>query len=41
MVLQYQGLKNIDFGENFLWGVSIAVAQNEGAFNFEGRTLSI
>ena len=41
MVLQYQGLKKKDFGENFLWGVSVAAAQNEGAFNTEGRALSI
>jgi len=30
-----------DFGENFLWGVAMAAAQNEGAYNIDGRGLSI
>jgi beta-glucosidase len=37
----YHGLEKKDFGENFLWGVSVAAAQNEGAFNHGGRALSI
>jgi hypothetical protein len=31
MVLQYQVLGKKDFGENFLCGVSVAAAQNEGS----------
>jgi beta-glucosidase len=30
-----------DFGEHFLWGVAIAAAQNEGAYNKDGRGPSI
>jgi beta-glucosidase len=30
-----------DFGKNFHWGVAIAAAQNEGAYNIDGRGLSI
>jgi beta-glucosidase len=30
-----------DFGNDFLWGVAIAAAQNEGAYNSYGRGLSI
>jgi beta-glucosidase len=30
-----------DFGEDFLWGVAISAAQNEGAYNVDGRGLSI
>lgn len=30
-----------DFGNDFLWGVSIAAAQNEGAYNSYGKGLSI
>ena len=30
-----------DFGNDFLWGVVIAAQQNEGAFNVDGRGLSI
>ncbi len=30
-----------NFGNDFLWGVSIAAAQNEGAYNIDGRGLSI
>ena len=29
------------FGEDFLWGVAIAAAQNEGAYNHDGKGLSI
>jgi beta-glucosidase len=29
------------FGRDFLWGVAIAAAQNEGAYNTDGRGLSI
>lgn len=29
------------FGNDFLWGVAIAAAQNEGAYNIDGRSLSI
>jgi len=29
------------FGKDFLWGVAIAAAQNEGAYNIDGRGLSI
>lgn len=29
------------FGKDFLWGVAIAAAQNEGAYNVDGRGLSI
>jgi len=29
------------FGDDFLWGVAIAAAQNEGAYNIDGRGLSI
>ena len=29
------------FGENFLWGVAISAAQNEGGYNIDGRGLSI
>ena len=29
------------FGEDFLWGVAIAAQQNEGAYNADGRGLSI
>lgn len=29
------------FGKDFLWGVATAAAQNEGAYNIEGRGLSI
>ncbi|WP_298298253.1 GH1 family beta-glucosidase [Hydrotalea sp.] len=30
-----------DFGSDFLWGIAIAAAQNEGAYNLNGRGLSI
>ena len=30
-----------DFGEDFLWGVAMAAAQNEGAYNIGGKGLSI
>ena len=30
-----------DFGNHFLWGVAMAAAQNEGAWNEEGRGPSI
>jgi len=30
-----------DFGDDFLWGVAIAAAQNEGAHNIDGKGLSI
>ena len=29
------------FGPDFLWGVAMAAAQNEGAYNVDGRGLSI
>ncbi len=29
------------FGTDFLWGVAISAAQNEGAYNVDGRSLSI
>ncbi len=29
------------FGKNFLWGVAISAQQNEGAYNIDGRGLSI
>ncbi len=31
----------VDFGNNFLWGVAMAAAQNEGAWNEDGRAPSI
>ena len=34
-------LKASQFGDDFLWGVAIAAAQNEGAYNVDGRGLSI
>lgn len=34
-------LKASDFGDDFLWGVVIAAAQNEGAYKTDGRGLSI
>jgi beta-glucosidase len=34
-------LKVDDFGEDFLWGIAIAAAQNEGAYNLNGRGFSI
>lgn len=34
-------LKAADFGDDFLWGVVIAAAQNEGAYKTDGRGLSI
>jgi beta-glucosidase len=40
----HHSLKHIsakDFGEDFLWGVGMAAAQNEGAYNADGRGLSI
>ncbi len=30
-----------DFGNDFLWGVAMAAAQNEGAYNSDGKGLSI
>jgi beta-glucosidase len=30
-----------DFGNDFLWGVAMAAAQNEGAYNTDGKGLSI
>ncbi len=30
-----------DFGDDFLWGVAISAAQNEGAYNIGGRGLSV
>jgi beta-glucosidase len=30
-----------DFGDDFLWGVAMAAAQNEGAYNRDGKGLSI
>ena len=29
------------FGNDFLWGVAISAAQNEGAYNVDGRSLSV
>lgn len=34
-------LHSSHFGKNFLWGVAMAAAQNEGAYNIDGRGLSI
>lgn len=34
-------LRNIDFGKDFVWGVSTASYQTEGAYNEDGRGLSI
>jgi beta-glucosidase len=34
-------LHSSQFGKNFLWGVAISAAQNEGAYNVDGRGLSI
>lgn len=34
-------LQSSSFGKNFLWGVAIAAAQNEGAYNIDGRGTSI
>lgn len=34
-------MKISDFGNQFLWGVAIAAAQNEGAYNMDGKGLSI
>ena len=34
-------LKASDFGDDFLWGVVIAAAQNEGGYKTDGRGLSI
>ncbi|MFY7900010.1 MAG: glycoside hydrolase family 1 protein, partial [Chitinophagaceae bacterium] len=36
-----QLLSSQQFGKDFLWGVAIAAAQNEGAYNVDGRGLSI
>ncbi|MFT3843613.1 MAG: GH1 family beta-glucosidase [Lacibacter sp.] len=36
-----QQLNRSSFGNNFLWGVAIAAAQNEGAWNKDGRGPSI
>ena len=36
-----QKLTASSFGNNFLWGVAIAAAQNEGAYNTDGRGPSI
>lgn len=36
-----QPLNRLSFGNNFLWGVAIAAAQNEGAWNKDGRGPSI
>jgi len=30
-----------NFGDDFLWGVAMAAAQNEGAYNIDGKGLSI
>ncbi|NCU04951.1 MAG: family 1 glycosylhydrolase, partial [Chitinophagaceae bacterium] len=34
-------LSSASFGKDFLWGVAIAAAQNEGAWNADGRGPSI
>ena len=34
-------LKASDFGNDFLWGVAMAAPQNEGAYNVDGKGLSI
>jgi beta-glucosidase len=34
-------LKAKEFGDDFLWGVAIASAQNEGAYNSDGKGMSI
>lgn len=36
-----QQLNRLSFGNDFLWGVAIAAAQNEGAWNKDGRGPSI
>lgn len=36
-----QPLNRLSFGNDFLWGVAIAAAQNEGAWNKDGRGPSI
>jgi len=37
----HQKITAHSFGPDFLWGVAIAAAQNEGAYNVDGRGLSI
>ncbi|WP_026770622.1 GH1 family beta-glucosidase [Asinibacterium sp. OR53] len=37
----YQTLSAKSFGPNFQWGVAMSAAQNEGAYNVDGRGLSI
>ncbi|GAC1442574.1 MAG: GH1 family beta-glucosidase [Sediminibacterium sp.] len=38
---QHFKLSGQSFGKDFLWGVAMAAAQNEGAYNVDGRGLSI
>jgi len=38
---QQHALLKQSFGKDFLWGVAISAAQNEGAWNIDGRGLSI
>jgi len=37
----HQKISSRSFGPDFLWGIAIAAAQNEGAYNIDGRGLSI
>jgi len=39
--LNIEGLSAKDFGKDFIWGVAMSAAQNEGAFQEDGRGLSI
>jgi len=41
ITLSQSSIQAKDFGNNFLWGIAIAAAQNEGAYNVDGRGLSI
>ncbi len=41
MASNHQGISAKQFGNHFLWGVAMAAAQNEGAYNIDGRGLSI
>jgi len=39
--LFHPSLNAASFGKDFLWGVAVSAAQNEGAYNVDGRGLSI
>jgi beta-glucosidase len=40
-IFQVHKINAQSFGRDFLWGVAIAAAQNEGAYTTDGRGLSI